>query len=171
MGRSARIALAAAFLLGASACGGGAAKPEPLGRWLAYDASARTVTVTALAGYQGINGGRNFNGYFRGAVLVSSPHGWRVTVKCINLGSVRHSCAIVSDSLATRPAFSQSATRAPTVGLPPGHSAAFSFRPKRLGSYRLASLVGGDELMGMWDSFEVTRSLRPQVTLLRTYGR
>jgi hypothetical protein len=42
------------------------AAPESLQRWLAYNVETRTVTVTAVAGYRGINDGRNFNGYFRG---------------------------------------------------------------------------------------------------------
>jgi hypothetical protein len=55
-------------------------------------------------------------------------------------------------------------TPAPVRGLDPGRSASFSFSPTNPGSYRIASLVGGNEASGMWADLEVTASGNPAMT-------
>jgi len=89
-------------------------------------------------------------------------------VHCVNnSASTRHSCAIVRGVSGTAPAFPGAATPAPQAGLPSHHSAVFSFVPTRVGSYRIACLVPGHELAGMWDVLDVSRRRLPAVILLR----
>jgi sulfocyanin SoxE-like protein len=110
----------------------------------------------------------DFNGYSRGQVLVEVPHGWRVTVHCLNVSSTRMSCAIVSNSLSARPAFPGAATPNPTVGLDTGSSATFSFVARRDGTYRIACLVDDEEVgNGMWDALQIGGTQRPTARLLR----
>jgi hypothetical protein len=152
------VAAALAFAVSARAAGSG---PQ---RYFAIDASARTVHLTLLAGLGDENNGFNFDGYGRGELLVSVPFGWRVFVDCDNRGGARASCVVVSDSLATQPAFSGAASPHPVDGLNPGAKASFSFRLTRSGSFRIASLVPGQELARMWDVLEVTRGGRPSIS-------
>jgi len=70
---------------------------------------------------------------------------------------------VVRDSLATRPAFPGAASPQPLQGLDPGAKASFSFRLTQTGSFRIASLVPGQEQARMWDVLEVTRSGRPSI--------
>jgi hypothetical protein len=155
-------------VLGAAACGASERKPLPLRRWLSYSLRQRTGTLTALAGYNGVYGGFNFNGYGKGEVLVSVPRGWKVTVRCVDRsGSVRHSCAVVGGVSKTAPAFPGASSRDPEQGLAPGQAGTFAFVASRVGVYRLASLVPDQEQAGMWDVFEVTRSGKPSVRQLR----
>ena len=124
--------------------------------------------MDAGAGYDRVYDGFNFNGYGKGEVLVTIPHGWKVTVHCTNRsGSRRHSCAIVRGVGATAPAFPRASSPDPERGLPPGHAATFTFVALKRGVYRLASLVRGQEQAGMWDVFEVAASRTPSIHLLR----
>jgi FtsP/CotA-like multicopper oxidase with cupredoxin domain len=145
---------------------------KALGGWLSDNTRAKTVTLTLVPGATNAFNGYNFNGYGRGAVLVDVPLGWRVTVRCNNdVSNVSHSCAIVRDGgNATAPIFPGAASPDPQTGLPPGHSAQFSFVATRPGAYRIACLIPEHETMGMWDGFEISSSQRPSVRQVRSYG-
>jgi len=129
-------------------------------------------TVPGASGAGAAFSGYNYNGYGRGAVLVDVPLGWRVTVRCVNdVATVPHSCAIIRDAGdQTAPVFPGAATPDPQRGLPPGHSAEFSFVASRPGGYRIACLIPYDETMGMWDAFEITRTQRPSIREVIFYG-
>jgi len=161
-------AVAVAVGFEAAACGGSAPKPLPLDRWLSYSLARRTGTVTAIAGYNGVYSGFNFNGYGKGAVLVRIPRGWKVTVRCIDRSaSVRYSCAIVQGVGRITPSFPGASSRNPERGLAPRKAASFTFVASTTGVYRLASLVPEQERAGMWDVVQITRSGSPSVQLLR----
>jgi hypothetical protein len=151
-----------------AACGGSGSNRFQPGRWLSTDSARRVATLTLRADGDGVSLG-DFNGYARGQVLVEIPLGWRVNVRCMNASnSAAQSCAIVTNSLSTRPAFPGAATPRPTVGLDPGSAARFSFVASRAGGYRIASLVDDEEVRnGMCDAPEVARTRRPSVRLLR----
>ena len=158
------VAVVLAILVG---CGGASGRSRvPLSRWLVVDSTRRRVTLTLQPGGRA-PGGENFNGYSRGQVLVLIPRNWRVSVHCRNRTSASyHSCAIVSSSLSSTPAFSGAATRDPKAGVAPGHSASVSFLATRPGIYRIASLVDNDELYGMWEGFQIGGTKQPAVRLL-----
>jgi uncharacterized cupredoxin-like copper-binding protein len=50
------------------------------------------------------------------------------------------------------------------VGLLSGQAARLVFEATRAGSYRITSLVPGDEQAGMWDVVEVGGVARPSIT-------
>ena len=133
------------------------------GRWLSWNAAARTASLTLVAGYNGANNGFNFDGYGRGQLLVRVPLGWRVTVTCRNAGSMRHSCAIVRGPMTAVPAFPGATTPDPVLGLEKGKTARFTFTASRAGTYRIACLVPGHEEARMWDVLVVGGVKRPTI--------
>jgi uncharacterized cupredoxin-like copper-binding protein len=140
--------------------------PPPPGRFLAVDGRRHRATITLVAGYDGENGGFNFDGYSR-ELMWKVPRGWTVRVVCENRGPLRHSCAVVKSAGATRPAFPGAATPQPLVGLEAGKTARFTFRAGRTGVYRVACLVPGHEDARMWDVLKVTAGGRPSVVDLQ----
>jgi hypothetical protein len=140
-----------------------ATKPPPA-RFLHVDAARHSVTLTLVASDGSSNNGFNFDGYGRGELVVAVPVGWRVTVRCENRGALLESCAVVSGTSATHPAFRGASTPDPVHGVPGGQEAVFSFVAARAGTYRLASLVPGHEQARMYDVLEVTRGGRPRIS-------
>jgi hypothetical protein len=143
-----------------------AAKPPSPSRFLAVDAQRHRVTITLIASYDDENSGFNFDGYSR-SLMWTVPRGWRVRVVCKNRGPLRHSCAVVSGSGSTKPAFPGAATPRPRIGLERGQTARFTFRASRRGVYRFACLVPGHEAARMWDVLKITRRGKPSVVDLR----
>jgi hypothetical protein len=133
-------------------------------RFLSWDAARHIARLTLLAGLGGENNGFNFDGYGRGRLLVTIPLGWRVVVTCENRGRRRHSCAVVKGALSARPAFPGAASPDPVAGLSSGAKAVFSFRAARVGSFRIASLVPGQEQARMWDVLDVVRGGKPSIS-------
>jgi Sulfocyanin (SoxE) domain len=96
--------------------------------------------------------------------VLTVPVGWQVTIQCENHGTVPNSCAVVANGKATdlvQPGWS---TSDPHRGLDPGLSASFAFTPMAKGSYRIASLVDGNEASGMWTDLEVVDRGVPSLT-------
>lgn len=142
------------------------APPPRPAQFLHADKRTHTATITLIASYNGVNNGFNFDGYSRN-LMWTVPRGWKVRVVCKNLGPLRHSCAVVKNSLSTKPAFKGASTRHPQVGLAPGKKATFSFRASKRGAYRFACLVPGHEDARMWDVFRIVRHGRPSVVNLQ----
>ncbi len=142
------------------------ATPSPstvaLDQWVSYDLATKSVTWKVVAGYQNVNHGLSFDGYSSGAMKVSVPRGWSVTVNFSNAGKINHSAAIVS-ATGTTPVFPGASVPNPTVGIPPGGTSSFTFEASAYGNYRLSCLVPGHEDAGMWVSFAVTTSNLPHV--------
>lgn len=156
-------ALLAAVLL--ASCGGSSPPLRP-GQILHFDATARTVDVTAHAAYGAANGEMNFDGYANGHLTIRVPFGWLVSVRCTNDSQLlQHSCAVVADvpaTLGTRPlAFPEASSPDPANGSHPGTTSTFQFVADRSGSFRIACLVHGHEIDGMWDRLVVTGSGLP----------
>ena len=151
------------MLAAVAAAGALSGKPDPR-RFVAVDARARTVALTLVAGYDQENNGFNFDGYGRGELLIAVPVGWRVRVTCENHSGGRHSCDVVPGPMTATPAFRGASVPDPVLGLNPGSKATFSFVASRAGSYRLASVVPGDEEARLWDVLEVTRGGAPSVS-------
>jgi hypothetical protein len=139
---------------------GAGTPPDPKG-YMRVDTTARTVIVTLIAGYPATDYQFNYDGYGNGSLVVTVPVGWQVTVQCENHGTVPNSCAVVSGRSDMKPIEPGWSTPDPVQGLDPGQSASFVFSPTNPGSYRLASLVGGNEASGMWADLEVTAGGNP----------
>ena len=164
MGRAGFIAV---ILLLAGACdpiqGSGPGTPPDPSKYLHADSASRSVVVTLIAGYPATDYQFNYNGYGNGELVLTVPIGWEVTVQCENHGTVPNSCAVVSGQGATGPLHPEWSTPDPQRGLDPGKSASFVFTPMQAGSYRIASLVGGNEASGMWADLEVRPSGVPSL--------
>lgn len=149
--------------LGACGASAGRSHLSPR-RWLIFDASTRSATITLVAAYDATAGGFNLNGANKGALLFTVPRGWRVTVRCMNNASGRrYACA-----LARSPGASVGAPpSARTSELPPGAQAAFSFASGSPTRYRLVAISDGHQPVGMWVTLDVTRSRTPSVRWVR----
>lgn len=134
---------------------GPGAPPDPKS-YIHADLAAHTVVITLIAGYPAGDYQFNYNGYGNGTLVITIPVGWEATVQCQNRGTVPNSCAVVRGKTDTAPIQPAWSTPDPTHGLTPGQSATFVFTPATTGSYRIASLVGGNEASGMWADLEVT---------------
>ncbi|TME11060.1 MAG: hypothetical protein E6I69_00930 [Chloroflexi bacterium] len=158
----------AAIVLLAVACdpieGSGSGAPPTPSQFLHVDDASRTVIVTLIAGHPATDSQFNYDGYAAGALVLTVPVGWEVTIQCQNHGTVPNSCAVVSNAHDTAPIAPSWSTPDPGRGLDPGQSASFAFTPTRSGSYRIASLVGGNEASGMWLDLEVVASGRPTLS-------
>jgi hypothetical protein len=110
------------ILLGAvvlSGCGGTqqarpfatvAASPLPsaqMSEWLSFDAANKTATFTIVANVPGTKSEFNYNGYTNGALVITVPKGWTVTVHCNDdpAATYAHSCTVVSGADSRTPAF------------------------------------------------------------------
>lgn len=167
LSQGALIALAAfaAVMVVATSCdpvtGTGPGTPPDPKRYISVDLASETAIVTLIAAYPATDFQFNYDGYGSGALVLTVPVGWTVTVQCENHGTVPNSCSVVADGKATSPVRPDWSTPDPGRGLDPGQSAAFNFTPTQVGSYRIASLVGGNEASGMWLDLEVVASGLP----------
>ncbi len=143
--------------------GSGTGSPPDLAKYIQVDATTRTAIVTLIAGYPATDNQFNYNGYSYGALVLSVPVAWAVTLQCENRGTVPNSCAVVVSGSANKPIDAGWSTPSPTTGLQPGDSASFVFMPEQTGSFRVASLAGGSEASGMWADLEVVGSGSPSL--------
>ena len=137
--------------------------PDPKS-YIHIDAATRSAVVTLIAGHPATDIQFNYDGYGSGALVLTVPVGWLVTIQCENHGTVPNSCSVVADGKATAPVQPDWSTPNPRRGLDPGQSASFTFTPPATGSYRIASLVGGNEASGMWLDLEVAAGGVPTLT-------
>lgn len=156
------------FLLAVASCDpvtgtGSGAPPDPKG-FIRVDGATRSAVVTLIAGHPATDIQFNYDGYGGGALVLTVPVGWQVTIQCENHGTVPNSCAVVANGRATAPVQPEWSTPEPQRGLDPGQSAGFAFTPSTPGSYRIASLVDGNEASGMWADLEVVAGGLPTLT-------
>ncbi len=144
--------------------GTGSGTPPDPHRFLKADPATRSVVLTLVGGYPATDYQFNYDGYGYGTLQIAVPAGWAVTVQCQNHASVPVSCAVVADAAATAPVDPAWSTPDPVHGLSPGTSASFSFTPTTPGTYRIASLVAGDEAGGMFATLKVTPAGAPSIT-------
>jgi hypothetical protein len=135
--------------------GSGTGTPPDPSKYIHVDASSQSAIVTLIAAYPATDSQFNYDGYANGALTLTVPPGWAITLQCENHGTVPNSCAVVSSSDSRAPMDPSWSTPDPTRGLDPGQSASFAFTPQEPGGYRIASLVDGHEASGMWADLEV----------------
>jgi hypothetical protein len=163
-----RFVFVAAFGVVLAACdpvsGTGSGTPPDAKQFLHSDPATKSAVVTLIAGYPVGTYQFNYNGYAQGALTVTVPAGWELTVQCQNRGTIPNSCAVVRDSKATAPLDPGWSTPDPQKGIQPGGSASFTFTPDAPGRYRIASLVPGSEASGMWAELVVAGGGTPSIT-------
>ena len=135
-----------------------------LDQWVSYDSATKSVTWKVVAAYQDVNHGLSFDGEAKGAMRVTVPAGWSVTVDFSNVGTINHSAVVVTSTGMT-PVFPGAETPSPMQGTPPGQTATFTFTASHAGSYRLACLMPGHEAAGMWETITVASGGLPRVQL------
>jgi hypothetical protein len=163
-----RLAALAAIVLCALACdpvtGTGSGTPPDPKTFIHVNSEARSAVVTLIAGYPASDFQFNYDGYGSGALVLTVPVGWEITIQCENRSTVPNSCAVVADHHATKPVQPGWSTPDPQRGIATGQSASFVFTPAKTGTYRIASLAGGSEASGMWADLEVTSTGVPTLT-------
>ena len=127
------------------------------------DAAGRVMTLSLDTGSGPSMNGFNIDGLGKGRLQIVIPVNWTVHVNCRNASPIRHSCGVVEGLQSSQLVFPGAATPAPSVGIPPGQSATFTFVANRAGSFRIACLVPGHMEAGMWASLEISATGAPSV--------
>ena len=137
----------------------GTAQTAP-SKWVAYDATSKTVTFTLEAGAPGSSGPFNFDGYANGGATLVVPSGSTVVMNFVNHDGTPHSAEIIADTgpipnQGGDPAIPTAYTTELTQGLPQGGKDVIRFTAPSSGSYRIICGVPGHGLSGMWIHFKV----------------
>jgi hypothetical protein len=125
--------------------------------WLATDVATKTVQFQLIAGYSGLNGALNFNGFGDGGLTLTVPVGWHVVLHFTNHdGMLPHSAAVIADgpvpavTASISPAFSQAVTLKLQEGLTSTEHDDLKFVADTAGSYLIICGVPGHAVSGMW---------------------
>ena len=139
--------------------------------WLVTDVPTKSVQFQLIAGFSGLNGALNFNGFGDGGLTFTVPAGWHVVIHFNNHdGMLAHSAIVIADSVvpiagATSPAFSQAVTLRVQEGLTATERDDMKFVADKAGSYLLVCGVPGHAAAGMWIRFKVEAGAdRPSLT-------
>lgn len=149
------------------------AAPRPDARsFLSVDAAARRVRLTLALGYDGSASSQNIDGATKGALLLSAPVGWKVSLECANRAlAALYACSLAQAPGAPLPQPSLAYVLHPAQGLAFGRSAVFGFTPQRAGRYRLIALRRQDgawsRSAGMWVVLRISPAGEPQAQWLR----
>ena len=142
-------------------------------KWLTFDAAAKTVRFQLIAGFSGLNGALNFNGFRDGELTLVVPIGWKTEIAFRNHdGMLPHSAEVIApqEPLPTQPV-SPAIPRAFTLnlekGLPPEGTDDMRFTAKPAGEYLIFCGVPGHGAAGMWIRLRVSATARTP-ELLRT---
>ncbi len=145
--------------------------PQIDSTWLVTDMPTKTVQFQLIAGYSGLNGALNFNGFGDGGLTFTVPAGWHVVMHFTNHdGMLAHSAEVIPDGPvpaagAVSPAFSQAVTLKVQEGLTSTERDDIKFLADKAGSYLITCGVPGHAAAGMWIRFEVdTSAERPSLT-------
>jgi sulfocyanin len=134
-------------------------------------APAHSVDISIVAGKADADGGFDFNGYQKGAMTITVPVGWQVSVHFTNANDLPHSVAVLpvgaekQPAPSTTPVFSGAATKELQAGLPKGARQTFAFEASKPGTYEFVCGVPGHSVAGMWDRLVVSSTAdAPSVT-------
>lgn len=125
--------------------------------WLVTDVPTKTVQFQLIAGYSGLNGALNFNGFGGGALTLAVPLGWHVVLHFSNRdGMLPHSSEVIADGpvptvpSTMSPAFSQAVTLKLQDGLTSTERDDMKFVADKSGAYLIICGVPGHAAAGMW---------------------
>ncbi len=124
--------------------------------WLRADTARKTAEFKLVAGLTELNGGMNFNGFSRGALVFTVPQGWNVVLHFKNQDpNLPHSVEIIPDADAVPsgpvpPAFEHATTGRLEQGFSAGQSADVRFVAGKAGAFLIFCAVTGHGAAGMW---------------------
>ena len=134
--------------------------------WFQVDNEARTVSMTITAGSTNENNYWNFNGATKGAMTITVPEGYTVTVELVNDDPVMaHSLGISAETSSfsgapdPEPVFPGAVTSNPTSMIDstmPGQRESIQFTVDQAGNYSMVCYIAGHALTGMWVYFNVS---------------
>ena len=148
-----------------------AAPPPAMGEmtmpsWFQVDNDARTVSMTITAGSTTDNNYWNFNGVTKGAMTITVPEGYTITVELVNNDPVMaHSLGISTQTSSFSgapepvPAFPGAITSNPASMMEstmPGQRESIQFTVDQAGNYSMVCYITGHALTGMWVYFNVS---------------
>ncbi len=157
--------LTGALLLGAAtteAQSAAGAKIDPA--WLRADAASKTAEFKLVGGLSELNGGMNFNGFSRGALVVTVPQGWNVVLHFKNQDpNLPHSVEIIPEGAAVPtgpvpPAFEHATTGRLEQGFSAGQGGDVRFVAGKAGAFLIFCAVPGHGAAGMWIRLAVSPS-------------
>ena len=159
------LGLAGALLLGAGRAEAQAARGGKIDpAWLRGDAATKTAELKLVGGLTDSNGGMNFNGFSRGALVVTVPQGWNVVLHFKNQDpNLPHSVEVISDADAVPvgpvpPAFEHATSGRVDQGFPAGQGADVRFVAGKAGAFLIFCAVPGHGAAGMWIRLAVSPS-------------
>ena len=132
--------------------------------WLRADAASKTVEFKLVAGLSEANGGMNFNGFGRGALVLTVPQGWNVVLHFKNQDpNLPHSVEVIPDAAPmpvgpVTPAFEHATTGRLDQGFSAGQGGDVRFVPGKAGPFLLFCAVPGHGAAGMWIRLAVSEA-------------
>jgi hypothetical protein len=139
--------------------------------WLRADAASKTADFKLVAGLTDANGGMNFNGFSRGALVLTVPQAWSVVLHFKNEDpNLPHSVEVIAETEAVPsgplpPAFEHATTGRLEQGFPSGQNADVRFVAGKSGSFLIFCAVPGHGAAGMWIRLAVSGSAeKPALT-------
>ena len=133
--------------------------------WLRADAASKTVEFKLVAGLSEANGGMNFNGFGRGALVLTVPQGWNVVLHFKNQDpNLPHSVEVIPDAAPmpvgpVTPAFEHATTGRLDQGFSAGQGGDVRFVPGKAGPFLLFCAVPGHGAAGMWIRLVVSEAV------------
>jgi sulfocyanin len=167
------ILVLAAALLGAAAPQAlsgqaGPVKVDP--SWMTVKAADSTVEFRLVAGLTPANGGMNFDGATKGALVLTVPVKWHVILHFVNDDeNMPHSAEVTAVQVpppATpgKPAFPGAESKDAALGVNAGSKQDIHFTAAQPGSYLIVCAVPGHAAAGMWIRLAVSATAtRPEV--------
>ena len=132
--------------------------------WLRADAASKTAELKLVGGLTDLNGGMNFDGFSRGALVLTVPQGWNVVLHFKNQDpNLPHSVEVIPDANAVPggpvpPAFEHAATGRVEQGFSAGQGADVRFVAGKIGAFLIFCAVPGHGAAGMWIRLAVSAS-------------
>jgi hypothetical protein len=156
-GPTRRNATAVTWILALTLLSGRGRDPE----FMTFDAAARRVDLTLIAGFDQSNSGYNFNGAPDGTHRLTVPVGWQIRIAFANRDVFPHSVIVFRQAKVlplriARPAFPGAATRSFQQGLPPGAREDIAFVAAVPGDYLIGCGCPTHVVLGMYVRLRVS---------------
>ena len=134
--------------------------------WLTFDAATRTAHFQLIAGFTGVNGALNFNGFRDGELTLVIPVGWKTEIAFRNHdGMLPHSAEVIKPQTPlpvqpVTPAIARAFTVKLATGIPPQGTDVMRFAAQPAGDYLIFCGVPGHGASGMWIRLRVSATAK-----------